>query len=49
MLIYSGNTPIMLPILPSPKDDGDATWKNILVSLVVIAAVAFVFYKLVEL
>jgi len=49
MLIYSGNTPIMLPVLPSPNDNGDVTWKNILVSLVVIAAVAFVFYKLLEL
>ena len=52
MLIYSGNTPIMLPICPSPNNDNndkeDITWKGIIGALIIIGIISFIIYKLLE-
>jgi hypothetical protein len=52
MLIYCGNTPIILPGCPTPNNDDngneDITWKDIIISLIIIAVVCFILYKLIE-
>ena len=52
MLIYCGNTPIILPGCPTPNngnnDNEDITWKDIIISLIIIAVVSFIIYKLLE-
>ena len=52
MMIYCGNNPIILPGCPIPNnnDNGneDITWKDIIISLIIIAVVSFIIYKLLE-
>jgi len=51
-MIYCGNTPIILPGCPAPNNDNndneDITWKDIIISLIIIAVVSFIIYKLLE-
>jgi len=46
MLIYSGNTPIMLPINPSPKDDGNISG---IAYIIILGLLVFLIYKLINL
>ena len=52
MLIYCGNTPIIIPGCPTPNngnnDNGDITWKGIIISLIILGIVCFIIYKLLE-
>lgn len=52
MLIYCGNTPIILPGCPTPNngdnDNKDITWKDIIISIIIITVVTFILYKLLE-
>lgn len=48
MLIYSGNTPIMLPINPSPKDNGNMNGKQqFIICMIILMFVGFIIYKLI--
>ena len=51
-MIYCGNTPIIFPGCPTPNngnnDNEDITWKDIIISLIIIAVVSFIIYKLLE-
>lgn len=50
-MIYCGNTPIILPGCPTPNNGNnneDITWKDINISLIIIAFVSFIIYKLLE-
>jgi hypothetical protein len=46
MLIYSGNTPIILPSCPTPNNDNKDN-KDIIISLIIIAVVSFIIIKLI--
>ncbi len=52
MMIYCGNTPIILPGCPTPNngnnDNEDITWKDIIISIIIIAVISFIIYKLLE-
>ena len=50
MMIYCGNNPIILPGCPTPNNNGneDITWKDIIISLIIIAVVSIIIYKLLE-
>ena len=46
MLIYSGNTPIMLPINPSPNND-KMTLIQFIVYIMILGFIGFIIYKLI--
>jgi hypothetical protein len=46
MLIYSGNTPIMLPINPSPNN-GKMTLIQFIVCIMILGFIGFLIYKLI--
>jgi hypothetical protein len=50
-MIYCGNNPIILPGCPTPNNGNnneDITWKDIIISLIIIAVVSIIIYKLLE-
>ena len=52
MKIYCGDNPIILSGCPTPNngnnDNEDITWKDIIISIIIIAVVSFIIYKLLE-